>query len=69
MLTPGDIKSLRSRLRESQAVFGERFGVDQTTVHRWETNGLPDRGAARTAVERFANEMPVPAAEQMQATQ
>jgi transcriptional regulator with XRE-family HTH domain len=53
MVEPADILAARQRLNESQAAFGERFGVDQSTVHRWETNGLPDRGAARFAVETF----------------
>src|SRR5262245_34764370 len=34
------IKSLRLALNESQAVFGDRFGVEQATVSRWE-KGLP----------------------------
>lgn len=27
----------RTRLQETQKQFGERFGVDETTVSRWET--------------------------------
>lgn len=42
---------MRSDLGESQAEFGARFGVDQSTIHRWETNGLPPKGAARMAIE------------------
>lgn len=42
MWSPSDIKLLREqRLRESQADFAARFGVNQTTVYRWETRGLP----------------------------
>lgn len=48
-----DIKTVRETLGESQARFGERFGVDQSTVHRWETEGLPKRGVARHAIETF----------------
>lgn len=49
-----DLRQFRTEiLKESQARFGERFGVDQSTVHRWETEGLPDRGAARRAVEKM----------------
>jgi DNA-binding transcriptional regulator YiaG len=58
MLDPQNIKALRESLGETQAQFGDRFGVDQSTVHRWETAGLPNGGAARTAVERFAAEQP-----------
>jgi len=68
MLRPDDIKEIRNRLEESQAIFGQRFGVDQSTVHRWETYGLPDHGAAKTAVERFAIEL-APSSEDEKATQ
>jgi DNA-binding transcriptional regulator YiaG len=50
-MTSEEIKTARLSLQESQEAFGARFGVDQSTVHRWETKGLPDRGAARIAVE------------------
>lgn len=46
------IRQARERVGESQAAFGARFGVDQSTVHRWETNGPPSRGPARKALER-----------------
>lgn len=51
------VQTIREALGESQTRFGERFGVDQTTVHRWEKNGLPARGAARHAVEKLATEL------------
>ena len=46
-----EIKAARERLGESQAEFARRFHVDQATVHRWEAKGVPERGAARIAVE------------------
>jgi DNA-binding transcriptional regulator YiaG len=46
------IRDAREKVGESQAAFGERFGVDQSTVHRWETQGPPQRGPARKAIER-----------------
>lgn len=46
------IRSAREAVGESQSTFGQRFGVDQSTVHRWETNGPPTRGSARKAIER-----------------
>lgn len=46
------IRRARELTKESQATFGERFGVDQATAHRWETNGPPKRGSARKALER-----------------
>ena len=52
MPTADEIKAAREALGESQAAFASRFGVDQATVHRWETKGLPKRGAAPKAVEK-----------------
>lgn len=46
------IRKARDAVRESQTAFGARFGVDQSTVHRWETQGPPSRGPARKALER-----------------
>ena len=46
------IRNAREAVGESQAAFAERFGVDQSTVHRWETQGPPARGPARRALER-----------------
>jgi DNA-binding transcriptional regulator YiaG len=50
-MTPESIKAARIRLGESQRQFGRRFGVDQSTIQRWETNGPPDRGPARTLLD------------------
>jgi len=46
------IRRAREARGESQAEFGKRFGVGQTTVSNWEMDGPPDRGAARVAIER-----------------
>jgi DNA-binding transcriptional regulator YiaG len=51
------IKAARIRLKESQTAFAARFGVDQATIHRWETEGLPRRGPARKAVESVLKEL------------
>jgi transcriptional regulator with XRE-family HTH domain len=61
MITATDVKTARKKLGESQAVFGARFGVDQSTVHRWETKGVPGNriGAARMAVESLLATLPV----------
>lgn len=52
------IKAVRANLKESQAVFAERFGVDQSTVHRWEENGIPDRGTTAVLIEKVFAELP-----------
>lgn len=57
MMASERLRTVRIRLGESQATFGLRFGVDQATVHRWETNGIPARGAAQKAIERFFREI------------
>ena len=48
-----DVKAVRESLNETQLVFGARFGVDQTTVHKWEFYGLPNRGTTRAMFEQF----------------
>lgn len=63
MLTGMQIKAVRTQLGETQAVFAARFGVDQATVHRWETDGLPTRGTARVAVETVLERLNPEAAE------
>lgn len=56
-ITPEMVKAAREKLGESQAAFAARFGVYQTTVHRWETEGPPSRGAAGKAIERVLSEI------------
>ena len=46
------IRKARELAGESQSAFGQRFGVDQGTVSRWETDGPPTRGAARIMLSR-----------------
>lgn len=47
MVTADTIKAERHRLRETQTEFAKRFGVDQSTVHRWEANGVSGSITAR----------------------
>jgi DNA-binding transcriptional regulator YiaG len=56
-ITPKMVKDARVRLGETQAAFAERFGVNQTTVHRWETDGPPEIGAAGKAIELVLAEL------------
>ena len=51
MISAAQIKETRMALGESQAAFGQRFGVDQSTVHRWETDSPPRRGPGLKALE------------------
>lgn len=53
MATSDDIKTVRQRRGESQEAFAEHFGVDQSTVHRWETLGPPARGVAAVGIDRI----------------
>lgn len=55
-----DLRAARERLGESQSQFGERFGVDQSTIHRWETAGISDRGTTKLAVERVLGDISSP---------
>ena len=57
MVTREQVKSARTRLGETQAAFGSRFSVDQSTVHRWETIGVPTRGTAQVLVQKFLDEI------------
>jgi DNA-binding transcriptional regulator YiaG len=50
-MTGAEIKKIREDRDETQAAFGVHFGVDQSTIHRWETNGITDRGVTRLAIE------------------
>jgi DNA-binding XRE family transcriptional regulator len=47
-----DIKELRRRRNWTQDDMGQFFGVDKSTVWRWENEGIPSRGATRKAIER-----------------
>ena len=57
MITSKRILKARTELGETQTVFAARFGVDQSTIHRWETTGVPERGTAAFAVERVILEL------------
>jgi DNA-binding transcriptional regulator YiaG len=50
MLLGWQIKAARQRLGENQTEFAARFGVDQSTIARWERRGV-DRGPAKVAME------------------
>ena len=56
MISARKIKEARKDLGESQAVFGVRFGVDQSTIHRWETKKPPQSGPAAKLLHQFLSE-------------
>ena len=47
-----DLRELRRRRNWTQDDMGQFFGVDKSTVWRWENEGIPARGATRKAIER-----------------
>lgn len=51
-MTGETIRTARERAGESQAQFAVRFGVNQSTIHRWETDGPPPGGPARKMIEQ-----------------
>ena len=51
MIKPSQIIKTRARLGESQTKFAKHFGVNQSTVHRWETGELPIEGIIAHGVE------------------
>lgn len=53
MISADQLRQARASLNESQATFGRRFGVDQSTIHRWETDGPPTYGPAPKLLEQF----------------
>lgn len=54
MITGEQIKQARGT--ETQAQFAARFGVNQSTVHRWEKEGPPLRGPVRIVLEQVLAE-------------
>jgi transcriptional regulator with XRE-family HTH domain len=54
-----EIRAIRSALQETQTVFAARFGIDQTTLSRWETRGVPNDAITRFWVEKVLQDMVV----------
>lgn len=46
-----DIKALRKANGWTQQDLGDRIGVVNETIHRWETRGIPKRGPAYRAIK------------------
>ncbi len=51
------LRSARLRIGETQEQFCIRLGVDQTTLSKWETNGLPRTGPGRMLLEKVLTEL------------
>jgi DNA-binding transcriptional regulator YiaG len=53
MISGERIKDIRTNvLRESQEAFARRVGVNQATIHRWETDGPPTHGPVQMALKQ-----------------
>jgi len=48
-----DVSKIRTSLNWSRARLAKEAGVDVSTVSRWETLGVPKRGAARALLEKL----------------
>jgi len=57
-----NIRKLREARGWSRQNMADHFGVNLTTVLRWENNGVPNRGPARRAILREFYGVPAPAA-------
>lgn len=57
MVTAADIHRARRGVGESQAAFARRFGVNQSTIDRWEKSGPPNRGPGLLLIERILAEL------------
>jgi DNA-binding transcriptional regulator YiaG len=53
---PVDVAAIRQELGLSQAAFGEKVGVDQSTVSLWETGKSDPRGPARNWMLKLLQE-------------
>lgn len=47
-----NIRQLREARNWTRQEMANYFGVNLTTILRWENNGIPSRGVARRAIER-----------------
>jgi DNA-binding transcriptional regulator YiaG len=59
MITAKDIRRARKRLRESEATFAARVGVNQSTVHRWEKDGVSKQPLIQLALRTALADMAV----------
>ena len=57
MVKSSQIKKARDRLGESQAQFAKRFGVNQSTIQRWEKGRAPESGMAAALIQRVLSEI------------
>jgi DNA-binding transcriptional regulator YiaG len=59
-ITGETLKAARAGVQESQTAFAARFGVDQATISRWETDGPPESGMAARLIERVLGDLTAP---------
>lgn len=65
MVTAADIRAARARLDETQEQFSLRFGVDRSTIAKWEDFGPPWQGTARLLIERVLADLVKPSPENL----
>jgi len=63
MLTGAEVRTLRVALNETRVKFAARFGVNVSTVSRWETRGAPKGGTARLMLAKLWSRLPKQATE------
>ena len=56
MTTPKQLRDARTALGMTQPAMAARAGVDVSTVWRWENEGIPERGTARTFIDQIVRE-------------
>jgi len=52
MMNKNSIRQLRKARGWTRREMASYFGVNLTTILRWENHGIPSRGLARKAIER-----------------
>lgn len=57
MITASEIQEARRKVAESQEAFSRRFGVDQSTIHRWETSGPPRQKVVQEGIRRVLSDI------------
>ena len=57
MIDASKIREIRAALGESQTAFAARFGLNQSTIDRWEDRGPPPDKLTQLAIEQILSEI------------